>query len=351
MNIEIALDIFQDISNTDLMEFNYLLRIISYKERYSLIVSDPEIFNTFLFDKLTNADKEHIQNSFTQAILTSSKPDCLICVNGHNVLDKKHFSLEESIKYLMQPFSIIVENSLNDSHFIKALIKCFDESGELQNHLDNLWLQFENSGGCSNITNFINGRLQFYQNKHKFFKCFVILDSDKRSSHETIDKYAKEKNLFNKYSIEYHIFEKRMMENYMTDDAIRRKRNNKNKGEIDAYLNMTPEQKDFYDIYGGFMKNNEPKKNISKRNRAKINKRNELCTLSKEVLSLYGDLSSTNFNHLKYGFKYCKITKREFPMLFADSVVVYKKNLEQRTMHQQNPDELLSIILKMKKHL
>lgn len=349
MKVEIDYSIFNSIKKEDdLIELNYLLNVILYKNRHSISVSNPSIIQLPLFQSIPQGTQEVIRLSLLEDVVTPQNKDCLICTGGELVSTEKKFSLEEGIRYLSQPVSIIVENSLNDSYFFKAIFEHFDDSQILQMHFDNLWIQFENSGGCSNIMNYVEGRRQFYQGKSKFFRCFVILDSDKLFPDDPTDKYSRVKVFLNSHKITYHILEKRMMENYITDGAILKNVKETEREWKNAYLHLTAKQKDYYNIPDGFIKGTPQKrKKLSKKERKENKKNNQWGSLPIKIQELYHDLSQSNFEYLKYGLKIGNI-KSEFPLFFCDKVTVYKKSLLDRTSHQENPNELFDIVNKIK---
>ncbi len=352
MKVEIDYNIFDSIKKEDdLIELNYLFNIILYKKRHSAYISDPRIFKLPSFQNIPQGTQDILKYSLLQDVMNTQDKDCLICAQGEVSLDEKKFSIEEGIRYLSQPVSIVVENSLNDSHFFKAIFRCLDDSKTLQMHFDNLWIQFENSGGCSNITNYIEGRSQFYQNKSKFFRCFVILDSDKLYPDDFSDKYAKVKLFLESQKITYHILEKRMMENYMPDDTIQKNIKESEKEWKNAYLHLSDSQKDYYNIPDGFIKGTpQKKKKLSKRERKKNTKNSQWDTLPAQIRELYSDLSPKNFENLKHGLKIGNI-KSYLPNFFNDHKTVYKKSLLKRTEHQNNHNELYDIVNKIKEIL
>ncbi|MBP9500373.1 MAG: hypothetical protein QMB51_01525 [Patescibacteria group bacterium] len=350
MKVEIDYDLFDSIKQEeDVIELNYLLNIILYKNRHSVYVTDTRVFKLEVYDSIPKTTQSVIELFFTQNVMTSEEKDCLICFDGASFDDEKKFNLVEGIRYLSQPVSIIVENSFNDSHFFKAIFRCFDDSEIINKHFENLWIQFENSGGCSNIINYIKGRSQFYNDRSKFFRCFVILDSDKLSPNDTNDKYSNVKEFLSLKKIAFHVLEKRMMENYIPDEAINANIHERYNKWKNAYLHLSELQKDYYNIPSGFIKvTSQAGKKTSKRDKKKEIKKNQLDALPEQVKNLYSDLSSSNFESLKSGLSIPNI-KSEFPKFFNCEHTVYKKSLLQRTRHQRNPHELSDIVEKIMK--
>lgn len=345
MRIKIESDIFNATTpNIDLIELNYFFNIIFYKERHSIVITDPEILQSDILNQLPNI-KDIIERSFTESVVSSlDEYDCLISINGEDIIDQKIFTLEEGIRYLMQPVSIILENSQNDAPFINAIIRSFDQSGTIRKHLDNNWIQFENAGGCDNTKNYILGRCEYYKNKSKFFRCIIILDSDKQYPEHIITKYNKLCPILDEKKIIYHILEKRMMENYLPVDALNNIPNEFKKW-LDAYKYLTPQQKDFYNISNGFRTNEESKKKPrgKKKNRAKF----DFDKQNQKIKDLFSSVSETNLRYLHDGLKLGNF-KSVFPSFFNTSSFVNKKSLLEVTSHQENPQELSDIYNKLK---
>lgn len=329
MLIEIKEDIFSD---NDFKGLNYLIQLASYKHRYDLFVELSTIRNTNTFQRLDIEDKEELEQYYNQAVTESLIPKYIISNTGGN-----SFNIEESIRFFTQPVSIILENSLNDAYFINTLIRFFDNSEQIvKKHLDNNWIQFENAGGCTNIQNFINGKLQSFnslpKDKQFYLRCFVLMDSDKlfdcrkpsRQKRE-IRKFLNNKNILN------HILHKRSMENYLPDEVFN---NLPSQSWIVAYNTLIPSQKDFLDIKNGFSKKDT--------NGVPTIARNDL---DNNIQQLYDTLSDENYEILNRGINFPDF-KTEFPKLFT-SIHITKQSLVRRTKHQQNSNELQEIIDKI----
>ena len=153
MIVEIKEDIFK---GNDFKGLNYLIQILTYKQRYQLFVDWSIINSTELYQKFDIDDQKEIEESYNKIILEGTlEPKYIISEN-----DSSYFDIEEAIRFFNQPVSIILENSLNDQYLLRAIIKYFDNTGEVQRQLDNGWIQFENAGGCGNVENFIKGKFK-----------------------------------------------------------------------------------------------------------------------------------------------------------------------------------------------
>ncbi|MCK5537854.1 MAG: hypothetical protein KAI79_13595 [Bacteroidales bacterium] len=322
MIIEIKEELF---NSNDFKSLNYLIQILTYKQRYELFVEWSIIKDTEYWQKLDFDEQNEIENNYNRIIQEGTEPKYFVAINNNQ---NNYFDIDEAIRFFNQPVSIILENSLNDQYFLLAIIKYFDATRKIQKQLDEGWIKFENAGGCTNVINFIKGKLQSFNNlsyqnnrfNHIYLRCFVLLDSDKEYPDAPIKEEYKKLLLFlDKNNISNHILEKRCMENYMPDEVfsyIAAKSELSNWSDAYIYLNM--EQKNFLNINEGFSKKNQD--GISKK------QRNEL---KQEIQNLYVDISQTNYEKLDKGFK-LKDFKTEFPKNFISHHQVNKSTLQER---------------------
>lgn len=186
MWIEIKDDIFESVDEGNL---TYLLRIIfekpkgSLNNRANLIVNIGNIIDSDIFQGLSSTDQGLIEDSVklfayeenvdVKCIISNSDTDC--------------YNLEESITFLKEPLWIVLENSKNDSNFIKAIIYHFDDDKKyLTDCLNNRWIDFANASG-SGAKNQIKGKLDSFDNlvaqystkNEKYYRGLVILDGDR----------------------------------------------------------------------------------------------------------------------------------------------------------------------------
>lgn len=356
MKVKIDKSVFLSATDDDRqMELSFLLHIILYKHRYELKVTDGEILNSGSFSKLRQAEQTAIKEIVTQSIVSSSyDADCEVKIGGEQEWKRKVFSPSEAVLFLMQPVSVILENGLNDACFMEAVFRLFDPTGKLTHYVNEGWLRFENAGGCANVKNFIKSRIGFYGEKEKFLRCFVLLDGDRRfpSDDEPDKKYQKLKEKLTEWNVDYHVLEKRCMENYLPDEALKACSNKHNREWILAYMTLTAEQKDFFCIAEGF------RKDITKDEKRRVNekegrlKRKELKRRKKSYVRIYlppvervfyQNVSEGNFLHLESGLKISGF-KTSFPQRFTDPAFVYKSNMIDRTSHQNDPRELEHIV-------
>ena len=107
MVVELKEDIF---SNSDFKSINYLIQMLTYKQRYQLFVEWSHIKDTELYQRLDEDDKKEIEESYNDIIQSGLDTNYFISESNHN----SYFSIEEAIRFFIQPVSIILENSLND---------------------------------------------------------------------------------------------------------------------------------------------------------------------------------------------------------------------------------------------
>lgn len=254
----------------------------------------------------------------------------------------KEYTLEEAWHYLSEPVRIILENGVNDAPFLHSLFRCFrQDSKPIIKKIENRLLTFEMGGG-SGIKHTLEGLMAglnidcLTKPSHEYLRSFVIIDSDKSYPNEELKQGAVNLiNFLEEHKINYHVLEKREMENYLPNDVYDEVASNRE--FINAYLRLSPEQQDYFDLEKGL-----PDINFD--------------TLPNEIQALFEDVSLEDKkifrkNDLK------KFTgnkeddfKSNFPELFH-SVKVTKAKLIEKTKHQSDPQELKAIINKVRELL
>lgn len=354
MTVKVEGDIFDWVDDRDkLLALLFLFNVVLYKKRHDLVITDAEALDSDAFKQLPSSMQSVIKESWIYSTTRSIKEvDCSVASRGGDETVNRIFSLEEAIRYLLQPLSVIVENSLNDGHFLLAVFRCFDESQRLIDGYREGWLQFENAGGCGNVRNFLEARRQFFGGKLKFLRCFVLLDGDKRFPNEVVGKYNKLIGMLTEWRIPYHILEKRCIENYLPDEAMKRSFDNKRNREwINAYMSLSEVQKDYFCVAEGFQKEltKEDKRAIERKKKSAAYKKNPnppslvRIFMPNDLREFYKDVSDGNFKHLEQGLVLKGDFKDTYPLAFENSNWIYRKSLEQRTSHQKEPDELQTI--------
>lgn len=228
MWIEIKDDIFESVDDGNL---TYLLKILfdmpkgSQNHRADLLVNIGNIIDSPIFQGLSSTDQGLIEDSVK---LFSYEENITVKYKVSNA-EKECYNLEEATAFFQEPLWIVVENSMNDSNFVKAIIHHFDDSKKfLIDCLNNRWVQFANAGGSAakheinnKLTAFDSLAARYSSKNEKYFKGFVIMDGDRDYPQQDVkDEYIKLCEFLDFKNIKWHILEKRAMENYMPDETI-----------------------------------------------------------------------------------------------------------------------------------
>lgn len=301
-------------------------------DRHFWLINDysniETIKNSVWYKGLRSSYKDAI-NAYIIASSTKKKQNTLIVSTNVN-----NFNLEEANLYLKQPLILILENSLNDGHFVTSLLKNFPKSGNLiAKHKSNRWLEYGNGNGSNGIINFIQEKLDYYNdlpkaNKFKYLRCFVLIDSDSEYPNMQCSESKKKLLRFlDENEVPYHLLEKREMENYLPDEVIETIEGSED--FISAYLRLELIQKDYFDLEKGF-----PDKNFDK--------------FDENIRNLYHNLSTQDISIFrKQRLKIDGGFKSEMPKLFSHARV-NQASLKKKVSHQaKDPNELETILSKI----
>ena len=321
MLIKIDKDIFE---GENFRGLNTLIQILSWKGRYELFIDLPFVLDSDLFKRLDEDDRVNIEGQFNKCVTESKRPGFHVSESEDNA-----FNIEEAIRFFTQPVAIVLENSLNDGPFVRAIIEHFDKKGILSEHLKNSWIKFGNSGGKDNFVNYLSAELRTFRNlpkeNHHYLRAFVITDSDKKfpdmeqeNDKKRIIEFLEENN------IPFHILEKREMENYLPDEAIDSIPDNRE--FIDAYLKLKPVQKDYFDLEKGF-----PNRNFE-----------QLSNGIKDLFRGVNEEDKKVFRKRSLAEKYKssgQTFKSEFPKLFHSAKVTKETLLKRCAHHSDKPEK------------
>jgi hypothetical protein len=307
------------------MSFRHLFYLLCHNDYHDFFCDLEEIEKSPIF-KILTSDEKSIIFEYYEKIITNSINSFDITITEDST--DATFNLVESIRYLNQPVSIILENSNNDKYFLEALFKNFKtRSKQINKHIKAGDLVYVMAGGKENIQHLLTAKLDEFKylpkEKHKYLRAIVIFDSDKlfpspnSSNNKLIDSLTD-------LEISYHELEKREMENYMPDIIFF----NINDEFCRKYLEMNPIQKDFFDIQNGF-------------------KDKDINDFPVPIQELYNQMSDDNFSYFrKNEFQIEGSFKADFPKFFL-SDDVNQENLKHRVSHQENPNELEEILDKI----
>lgn len=362
MKVLISKDVFEESKDDrGRLELNFLVYLITIKQSYELLIDDSEVLSSEFVRGLNDNETRIFELAFTQSMTSSAQCDCQISKSGKDETKKKIFTREEAIMYLLQPLSLLVENSVNDAHFLWALFRAYATKESLKTAEENNELQFVNAGGCTNVEKFIKAQVAHYKEKTKFLKYWVLLDGDKRYPTDIVSKYQTVVAKLKEWNVEYHILDKRSMENYMPDDAIELMQTEANINWINAYKSLSDEQKDYLNIAGGFYgdlsKDNKAKADKNEKGHSNKDKNKKKHSFVRPLLppaqkNLYRDVTPAHFKALEKCIQLSKkgSFKEVFPTYFSNPIVT-RKRLDDRVSRQNNPNELQEIVESIQKLL
>lgn len=353
MWIEIKKDIFEGI---DFRGLNFLIQLLTWHPsksipRYNIFVNIEGVKHLNNYKNLTEIDKKVLETEFDEASMEGIRSGRYIVTNKNKNQSPFRLNIEEAIMFLTQPIYILIENSLNDSYFLKAIFHHFDEKLDndkqvFTEFVKNNWIEFINAGGWGNIKNCVRGKLLSYnllaaengKDNSSYFRCFVMVDSDKTYPNETIDDKEKLKKELEVLNIKVHILKKRAMENYMPDEVIdkipMKKGFKQFRSWVETYKELNQEQKDYLNYRDGFSK--------GKTNRVE---------LDINVQNLYPliQINDIDFVILDEGLKqFPSNFKNYFPTLFENNPLVHKRSLLNREGGTDIDNEFLDIITAIK---
>lgn len=259
MVIEIDREVFKERNFKGL---NFFLQLCTYENRYEVYTEiDKELLKSDGFNRLDYDDQAFLKNNYNSFITNQSINTDIFLMSNYYVTvdvteDRNKFTIDEALRYFIQPISIILENSKNDAYFINAIFNNFGSDSNILNYLKHNWIQFENAGGCDNIINFVEGKKQSFNSlpktdKSKYLRCFVLMDSDKlyRTEKLSPSKLKTLRFLVNN-NISRHILRKRSLENYVVSEAIATI-GNPYILWCTAFNALSDEQKDYYSVEKG----------------------------------------------------------------------------------------------------
>lgn len=310
----------------------------SIENRHQLLIRNDEDIDALIESEWYKTQRSTTQEIIYQYMIWSMQntqlfPNVVVSTNNNG----DRFGVEEAERYLRQVFFIVLENSNNDAYFFNALLRCFKNQGgnKITKQKNEEWLEYRLGGGTT-VRDVIQTKLDAYTHEtfikapHRYLRCFVILDSDKKYADMLLSN-EKDNTItyLNNQGVPYHILEKREIENYLPDETI--DSITTDRAYIDAYLNLTAPQKDFFDLEKGF------------------DRTRNFNDLQAEIRALYNNVSQEDKNVLRnqnLSQKYRDLNstfKAEFPKLFNHETVT-RESLLARCGHSETPNELPNLI-------
>lgn len=330
MLIELKEDIFQ---TDNLSNLKGVIWMTTFKGRYELFADITKIGDNL--DILESADQDVLNERFERWVHEGNPiPEIVVSDSG----SPDHFTLEEAIAYLNQPYKILLENSDNDAYFLEALCRNFKKrSRKITRFRENLFLEYANAGGKSNIRHFVESELKKYghlpKSPENYLRLFILVDSDSEYENDEKPEVSSLKSYLDTLKVPYHVLTKREMENYLPDEAFAIIGGNQ--AFIQAYLRLEPEQKDFFDLERGF----------PNRRRSQVE-----AEKGEPFQHLYQAVSDNDWRVFRNGDMDLNNFKNEFARFFECEYVT-QETLQNRVAHQANPDELKDILEVITRHL
>lgn len=316
-------------------DLSLIIGLSTFEREYNTVtVTDPSIFDNDVYEDLSKEDRDILLNTF-YADLNRTEPyegeTVIIDAHGNSEDRRKIFTPHEAVSYLKQPLVILLENDRYDGRFIRRIISELGNA-RVKSAIQNNTIKMGNSGGCANTGNTLDEAYRGCSCSSKFLRCFVVWDSDREFPHKIVTKYDMYFPVLKEMNIKYHILDKREMENYLPEEAIKVLALPHFKNWFDAYASLSDVQKDYIDINGGFKKDRTTTYDSSNRHE-----------MTEEIKNLFSDVSNANFEYLKGGLKIGDF-KDNFSRAFEISPFANKAALQERTAHQPNPHELQDIV-------
>ncbi|MFK7798411.1 MAG: hypothetical protein AB8E82_13240 [Aureispira sp.] len=339
-------------------DLNYLVQLLSREDhngvaRYKFFCKEKgmdELEDLPHFQALTHVDQLLIEESTNDAMLTGAIDDAKrIVSNTQEGINA--YNITEAIRFFNAPVGLILENSLNDSYFIRAIFQHFgtstrDSTNILLSFVDNGWISFVNAGGWTNIKNYIEERKQALETfaslqdkpPEKYLRYFVLMDSDKGYASDSTVRKDNLKEQLEALGCEVHVLQKRAMENYMPDEVIQ------DLGApyaswIDVYNHLSDEQKDYLNYKDGMKR-----KGISQARTDEISELQALYPSSGE-----NAITASDYDVLKNGLGTLGYPnyKRDFPKKYTAHNAVHYTTLLARAGGTREDNELKNIINKI----
>lgn len=331
--------------------FHDFLMVMETKKSYALS-TDSTISIEMAQSKLDQIDFFFFSGISSRSVNLPTEPhssDCVVTVGGEAESNNKRFALTEINEYLNTPAMVIVENGMNDGLFVRAIMKHFSPEINFEEQLSNYLVYIDPASG-SGASSRVHHHLSVHHNQPKYLRCLAIVDGDKRFPGDTTyGSYQRQQNLgtyLQSKKVAYHILEKRTMENYMPDEVYDSNRGVFGNNWVDAYKRLTEEQKNYYYISGGFLK--DVPKAIRNDESKKKDKTQALPVEIQTVFSTVTDadyLVLLNNPHIGGNFK------DEFPKFYNDANVTKATLLRRSPLKPNGKSELEEIAEKIRQLL
>lgn len=158
----------------------------------------------------------------------------------------------EAVKALEMPAFVIVENGESDRAFLDAMLRAFGRTA-LKDALDRGLWEVVSAGGGGEIPKRVAERIA------KIGECprrvLILSDSDRLTPGEQTKTVKDITTCARAHGVMAFLLEKREIENYLPYEALWEK--SRHRKRCNAYLQLTQEQRDHYDMKKGFVVNKQ----------------------------------------------------------------------------------------------
>lgn len=198
---------------------------------------------------------EELNNLIQEKISVMDGVQFFKYLDGHRytvILNETRYELitiDIVLDFLGQPLKIILEDVESDRLFVE---KCLELLGE--NQIGEPWIEFVHGGGSAlaKVAKSYNGKC----------RTFCLIDSDIISPPNIYNTQAKPKTIKNIERIcqnngySFHVLNKREMENYLPDKALKQHLEQKRQGCEHIYFTLSNKCKDYFDMKKGLTPKN-----------------------------------------------------------------------------------------------
>lgn len=251
MRVRFAEDVLADPKSWRILDF-----IVDYflEQRHVWDIEDPQIIKespwiqTDLTGRAGQMNLDALQKCYTQAIYSSPQKMHSIAIQvALQSNSSENLTPDEAKRCLAAPAYVIVENVESDGAFLDTIIYAFKRQTLLNAQTEGWW-KLESRGGAGEIPKCVE---QIRAETIGPLRVLVLCDSDRlywghlKREIQAIETYCQENQ------VPYTILQKREIENYLPVNVLQQR---KRQTVYRAFLSLTQEQKDFYDMKLGFKK-------------------------------------------------------------------------------------------------
>ncbi len=330
MNLKIDLNILNDSNHFRVID--ELIHLIESGKHTLLFEADKldTLIESDWFEGLGERQQDLIYELFQKSAVNASfkskselQSRPLIKVAEENNLVN---GIDNLIRVLGEPLLIVIEDIVSDQLFIRRLIEVYKNAGKrISRALELGWCRFSHSGGKTRTPQIIINHLADRPQPFKP-RIIVVIDSDKthQDSHFSVET-QRVIDICSENSFPLHIYEKREIENYTPDLVLRKRIPAGLRETTRCYCLMSPIQKDFFDFELGF--------NFKR---------------PTEYDPLYAEYhESSDYGHLKGGFTNDNFNAKREIFTFVKDDDFNQLNIAERCAHQEDPEELKNLLIKI----